>query len=106
MSTGLMDKLLDVVEAAEFERAGEEFVSAGLAMLALAISRLSPEEREEALQAIEDGSALGRMGIANPSEQQIEMAVAANSRFMSELEMIAAVHVAMEATEEYQELRS
>jgi len=34
MSTGLMDKLLDVVEAAEFERADEEFVSVGLGSVA------------------------------------------------------------------------
>ena len=53
--------------------------------------------------------ALAKMGIANPSEQQLEMAVAANTRFMSELEMIAAVDIAMKITQkeyEERELRS
>src|SRR5262245_23631344 len=47
--------------------------------------------------------ALGKMGIANPTEQQLEMAVAANSRFMSELEMIAALHIGLEVAREYEE---
>ena len=55
-----MDKLLDVIEAAKFERADEEFVSVGLTMFALTISRLSAADREETLEAIEDGSALRR----------------------------------------------
>jgi hypothetical protein len=60
MTRGLMDRLLDVIEAATFERADEQFVSAALAMLALAISRLPPADREETLTAIEDGGALRR----------------------------------------------
>src|SRR5262245_18808043 len=50
--------------------------------------------------------ALARMGVANPSETQVQMAVAANSRFMTELEQIAAVAIALDVTEEYRELRS
>src|SRR5262245_19931115 len=47
--------------------------------------------------------ALVMRGLANPSEQQIEMAVAANSRFLCDLDQIIALHVAMEMAEEYQE---
>src|SRR5262245_17348764 len=50
--------------------------------------------------------ALARMGVANPSETQVQMAVAANSRFMTELEQIAAVAIALDVTEQYRELRS
>jgi hypothetical protein len=50
----VMHKLLDVIEAAEFKAPDEEFVGIGLNMLALAISRLKPEEREAALEGIED----------------------------------------------------
>jgi hypothetical protein len=54
MTAGLMDRLLDVVEAADFEAPDEEFVSVGLAMLSLAISKLAPAEREALLADIED----------------------------------------------------
>jgi hypothetical protein len=54
MSAGLMDKLLDVVVAAE--GAHDDFVGVGMAVLALAISKLPPAEREETLQAIEIGA--------------------------------------------------
>ena len=45
--------------AAEIDREPhEEFVATALAVLALAISKLSPAEREETLLAIEEGGAL------------------------------------------------
>jgi hypothetical protein len=53
---------------------------------------------------------IGRMllqgvGLHDPSDQQIEAAMAANNRLMSELEMIVALDVSMEILEE-RELRS
>jgi hypothetical protein len=57
MSDILMDRLLDVVEATDFETPAardEEFVNVGLGMLSLAISRLAPAEREALLADIED----------------------------------------------------
>src|SRR5262245_4386995 len=42
---------------------------------------------------------LAQVGLTDPTEQQIEMAIAANDRLVSELEAIRAMHVAMEVTE-------
>src|SRR5262245_60307928 len=50
---------------------------------------------------------LAQVGLSDPSEQQIQMAIAANDRLVSELEAIRAMHVAMEVTEyEERSLRS
>jgi hypothetical protein len=54
----LINSLLDVVVATELDQADDDIVSAGLALLSLAISRLPPEERELVLGAIEDGGLL------------------------------------------------
>jgi hypothetical protein len=59
MSDGLMNRLLDVVEAADFEAPAardEEFVNVGLGMLSLAISKLAPAEREDVLRVLEGGA--------------------------------------------------
>jgi hypothetical protein len=48
---------------------------------------------------------LRQMGINDPTEQQIEAALAAHDRFISELEIIAAVSASMEVLEEERELR-
>jgi hypothetical protein len=53
-----MDKLLDVIEATDFNNPDQEFVGAGLALLSLAISRLEPTEREQTLKSIEDHAVL------------------------------------------------
>jgi hypothetical protein len=60
MSDGLIEKLLDVVEATNLQHPDDDFVVAAFAMLALAISRLPAAEREATLQGIEDGGALRR----------------------------------------------
>src|SRR5262245_51066259 len=49
---------------------------------------------------------LAQVGLTDPSETQIQMAIAANDRFVGELEQIAAVQLALDVTEEYRELRS
>src|SRR5262245_13179266 len=50
------------------------------------------------------------VGLPDPSDQQLEAAMAATSRLMTELELIAAdqlaLDVALDVTEEYRELRS
>lgn len=57
----LMNRLLDSVEAQDFYGdPDEEIVASALALLALAISRLPPPQREAALQGIEDGQTLRR----------------------------------------------
>jgi len=57
----LMQKLLDVIEAHDFwGDADQEFVGAAASMLALAISRLPPTEREHALKCVEDYGTLRR----------------------------------------------
>jgi hypothetical protein len=48
---------------------------------------------------------LRQMGITDPTEQQIEAALAAHNMFISELEIIAAVSASMEVLEEERELR-
>jgi hypothetical protein len=53
---------------------------------------------------------VGRMllqgvGLHDPSDQQIEAAMAANNRLMSELEMIVALDVSMKILDEERELR-
>ena len=59
MSTELIRRLMDAAESVEhLDDPDRDFVDAGVALLALAISRLDPAEREETLQAIEDGNAL------------------------------------------------
>jgi hypothetical protein len=73
MSDGLMDKLFDAVEAAELETA-DDFVGISLAMLAVAIHKLPPEEREAMLRAIEDGGALRRAVAMHPATRQLQEA--------------------------------
>src|SRR5262245_65602635 len=46
---------------------------------------------------------LKQVGINDPSEQQIEAALALHNRFITDLEMIAAVHIGMENIREYEE---
>jgi hypothetical protein len=45
------------------------------------------------------------VGLHDPSDQQIEAAMAANNRLMSELEMIVALDVSMKILDEERELR-
>jgi hypothetical protein len=54
--TTLVNKFLDVVEAADLERPDTDFIDAAFAALALAISRLGRPEREAHLVAIERGT--------------------------------------------------
>jgi len=49
---------------------------------------------------------LAQVGLTDPSETQIQMAIAANDRFVAELEQIVALQIAIDVTEEYRELRS
>src|SRR5262245_6204581 len=49
---------------------------------------------------------LAQVGLTDPSETQIQMAIAANDRFVGELEQIVALQIALDVTEEYRELRS
>src|SRR5262245_11964091 len=49
---------------------------------------------------------LAQVGLTDPSETQIQMAIAANDRFVAELEQIVALQIALDVTEEYRELRS
>jgi hypothetical protein len=51
----VIDRLLEVITDTDFLRPSEDFVSCGLVMLSLAISRLSVEEREETLRTLEGG---------------------------------------------------
>jgi hypothetical protein len=60
MSTQLIERLMDVVEAVEHPAPDENFVRSAFALLALAISRLPRPEREATLRAMEDGGALRR----------------------------------------------
>src|SRR5262245_34973143 len=46
---------------------------------------------------------LSQVGIDDPTDKQVEMALAAHNRFIQELEMIAAVDIAIKVTEEYEE---
>jgi hypothetical protein len=52
----LVNRLLDTVEAAEFERPDQVFADVGFAVFALAISKLASSEREATLLAIENGA--------------------------------------------------
>jgi len=61
MSTGVIDRFMDVVLAADLDKRQEEFVTAILSMLAMKLSRLGPAERERTLQAIEDKGGLLRV---------------------------------------------
>ena len=56
----VMRKLLDVIEAAEWVDADQEFVGVAASLLALAISRLAPAEREHTLKCIENYGSLRR----------------------------------------------
>ena len=56
MSTTLIHKLMDAVQAVELDDSDRDFVDAGVALLALAISRLDPAEREDVLRGIEFGA--------------------------------------------------
>ena len=51
----LKRRLLDLVASVTLEHPDNDFVNAAGALLALAISRLPPSEREAQLLAIEDG---------------------------------------------------
>ena len=57
MRANLVHELLAVVEAAPLDEP-EGFVSVSLALLALAVSRLPPVERENVLRAVEELGAL------------------------------------------------
>ena len=56
----LKKRLLQVVASATLERPDNDFLNAAGALLALAISRLPPHEREAILLAIEEGGVLRR----------------------------------------------
>src|SRR5262245_60932565 len=49
---------------------------------------------------------LAQVGLHDPSETQIQMAIAANDRLVAELEQIVALQIALDVTEEYRDLRS
>ena len=56
MSTSLIRALMDTVEGVELDDPDRDFVDAGVALLALAISRLDSTEREDVLRGIEFGA--------------------------------------------------
>jgi len=56
MTTQLLHRLMDAVEAVPAIDPDKEFEHAAFALLSLAISRLEPKAREAALQSIEDGA--------------------------------------------------
>ena len=56
MSTTLIHRLIDTVQAVELDDPDRDFVDAGMALLALAISRLDSTEREDVLRGIEFGA--------------------------------------------------
>jgi hypothetical protein len=71
MST-LIHRLMDVVEATPLENPEEGFARSAFALLALAISKLPPTEREAMLERIEDGSlreAVGQFPIYTSPEK-------------------------------------
>lgn len=67
----LLDRLLDIVVATNLDAPDEDFVAVGFSMLALAISRLEPAERETTLQAIENAGALRQAVDMFPSSPAI-----------------------------------
>jgi len=54
--TTLIHRLMDTVEAVDLDDPDRDFVESGVALLALAISRLTTAEREDVLRDIELGS--------------------------------------------------
>ena len=56
MRTTLIHRLMDTVEAVDLDDPDRDFVESGVALLALAISRLTPAEREDVLRGIEFGA--------------------------------------------------
>ena len=56
MRTTLIHRLMDTVEAVDLDDPDRDFVESGVALLALAISRLPPTEREDVLRDIEFGT--------------------------------------------------
>ena len=57
MSTTLICRLMDAAESVEhLDDPDRDFVDASVALLALAISRLDPTEREDVLRGIEFGA--------------------------------------------------
>jgi len=54
MSTGVIDRFMDIVEASELTKPQEKFVTVILSLPAL----MEPTEREQALRAIEESGAL------------------------------------------------
>src|SRR5215475_13301712 len=46
---------------------------------------------------------LKQVGVNDPSNQQIEAALALHNRFIGDLEQIAAVYIALQITQEYEE---
>jgi hypothetical protein len=56
----LKRRLLEIVTSVTLEDADSDFLNAAGALLALAISRLPPHEREFILMAIEEGGLLRR----------------------------------------------
>src|SRR5262245_25294517 len=64
----------------------------------------NPNDLSQAKSLFEVGRMLLQgVGLHDPSDQQIEAAMAANNRLMTELETIAAVDIALRVTEEYEE---
>ena len=56
MSTTLIHRLMDTVESVDLDDPDRDFVDSSVALLALAISRLDPQKREDALRGIEFGA--------------------------------------------------
>jgi hypothetical protein len=72
MSTTLIRRLMDTVEAVELDDPDRDFVDSGVALLALAISRLDPAQREDVLRGIEFGAlrqAVAQFPNAQPRNQ-------------------------------------
>src|SRR5262245_34147286 len=66
----------------------------------------NPNDLSQARSLFEVGRMLLQgVGLHDPSDQQIEAAMAANNRLMTELEQIAAVGLAIDITMEERELR-
>jgi len=52
----LIDRLLDVVSETDLDDPAEDFLAVTMSLLGLALSKLPPDEREQYLTEIEDGT--------------------------------------------------
>jgi hypothetical protein len=66
MSTGVLERFMEIVEATNLSKPQEEFVTAILSLLAVRLSRTSPAEREQTLRMIEEDGAFLRLAEMPP----------------------------------------